>query len=190
MESKSEIRKYIKEKKQAMTYEAITVKSEMIKNSLINEQEYKSSENILIYVSYNQEVQTKAIITYSLNNGKNVYVPKVFTDKENDNRKYMEFVRIKSLDELAKGYMGILEPVSDESEAVDTGLLVMPGLAFDENKNRIGYGGGFYDRYLSEHMSDFFKIALAFDYQIVDNIAAEEFDIKPDKIITDKRIIV
>ena len=69
------------------------------------------------------------------------------------------------------------------------GLLVMPGLAFDVTLNRIGYGGGFYDRYLSEHMNDYYKTAICFDYQVVESIQADEFDIKPDKIITDRRII-
>lgn len=110
----------------------------------------------------------------------------MFKDKD---VKYMEFVKIKSYQDLAPGYMGIMEPVSDDYASLKNGLLVMPGIAFDTQKNRIGYGGGFYDRYLQQHMSDFYKTAICFDYQIVEHIMSEEFDIKPDKIITEKRII-
>ena len=69
------------------------------------------------------------------------------------------------------------------------GLLVMPGLAFDVTLNRIGYGGGFYDRYLVKNGDRYYKTAICFDYQVLDDIPAEEFDIRPDMIITDKRII-
>ena len=93
------------------------------------------------------------------------------------------------MDELEPGYMGIMEPVSDEHEVPDGGLMIMPGIAFDNERNRIGYGGGFYDRYLSEHMNDYYKTAICFDYQVVESIQADEFDIKPDKIITDRRVI-
>ena len=119
-----------------------------------------------------------------------------FTKKDNktdfeelENVKYMEFVRINSYDDLQDGYMGIKEPVSDDYEIPQDGLLVMPGLAFDVTLNRIGYGGGFYDRYLVKNGDRYYKTAICFDYQVLDDIPAEEFDIRPDMIITDKRII-
>ena len=67
-------------------------------------------------------------------------------------------------------------------------LIIMPGLAFDEKKNRIGYGGGFYDKYLERHPG-LFKVALAYDFQIYKKLETEQFDIRPDIIVTDKRVI-
>ena len=90
-----------------------------------------------------------------------MYVPKVIINKEDRSDKYMEFVRINSYDDLQDGYMGIKEPVSDDYEIPQDGLLVMPGLAFDVTLNRIGYGGGFYDRYLVKNGDRYYKTAYA-----------------------------
>lgn len=190
MKTKSDIRSYVNGLKKSMTEDEITNLSRIIADKLMAADEYVNNSNILIYVSYNQEVRTDDIIRKSIDNGKNVYVPKVFKKASQDKTvKYMEFVKIQSMDELEPGYMGIMEPVSDEHEVPDGGLMIMPGIAFDNERNRIGYGGGFYDRYLSEHMNDYYKTAICFDYQVVESIQADEFDIKPDKIITDRRIV-
>ena len=190
MQKKSEIRHVISDMKKNMDINQIDSLSDIITDKLIQSKEYEESENILIYVSYNQEVKTDKIINKSIENGKKVYVPKVFHKFMDDKDvKYMEFVRITSLDELVPGFKGIPEPVSDEYTELNSGLIVMPGIAFDNSRNRIGYGGGFYDRYLMKHMSDFFKVAVCFDYQVVEDIPSEEFDIRPDIIITDRRII-
>jgi len=163
-QNKKEIRTLITNKKKAMSAEEITAGSRIITDRL--------------------ELSNK-----SLERGKKVYVPKVIINKEDMSDKYMEFVRINSYDDLQDGYMGIKEPVSDDYEIPQDGLLVMPGLAFDVTLNRIGYGGGFYDRYLVKNGDRYYKTAICFDYQVLDDIPAEEFDIRPDMIITDKRII-
>ena len=172
-QNKKEIRTLITNKKKAMSAEEITAGSRIITDRLELSKEYQDNDNILIYVSYNQEVETSGIINKSLERGKKVYVPKVIINKE----------------DLQDGYMGIKEPVSDDYEIPQDGLLVMPGLAFDVTLNRIGYGGGFYDRYLVKNGDRYYKTAICFDYQVLDDIPAEEFDIRPDMIITDKRII-
>ena len=188
-QNKKEIRTLITNKKKAMSAEEITAGSRIITDRLELSKEYQDNDNILIYVSYNQEVETSGIINKSLERGKKVYVPKVIINKEDMSDKYMEFVRINSYDDLQDGYMGIKEPVSDDYEIPQDGLLVMTGLAFDVTLNRIGYGGGFYDRYLVKNGDRYYKTAICFDYQVLDDIPAEEFDIRPDMIITDKRII-
>lgn len=172
-QNKKEIRTLITNKKKAMSAEEITAGSRIITDRLELSKEYQDNDNILIYVSYNQEVETSGIINKSLERGKKVYVPKVIINKEDRSDKYMEFVRINS----------------DDYEIPQDGLLVMPGLAFDVTLNRIGYGGGFYDRYLVKNGDRYYKTAICFDYQVLDDIPAEEFDIRPDMIITDKRII-
>ena len=101
----------------------------------------------------------------------------------------MEFYCIQNEHDLVSGYMGIMEP-SDSCEKAKTrdGLFIMPGLAFDYDFHRIGYGGGFYDRYLSED-NTFIKAALAFDFQLLESIPYEEHDLKPDYIITQTQFI-
>ena len=89
---------------------------------------------------------------------------------------------------MVPGAYGILEPDTKDLMKEQKALILMPGLAFDEEKNRIGYGGGFYDKYLEKH-PDFFKVALPYDFQIYKKLNTEQFDIKPDIIVTDQRVI-
>ena len=185
--NKKELRKFIKLQKEKISPEEVMVRSKKVFNKLYEQNCYKENSNIYTYVNYNQEIYTKELIEHSINCGKNVYVPKVFGDK-------MLFYRIGSLNELQSGAYGILEPVATEYDLNDervmnnpSGLMIMPGLAFDKNHNRIGYGGGYYDRYLCEH-TDFFKVALAFDFQIVENIETDNFDIPVQMVITESDI--
>ena len=161
-------------------------------------EEYQAAENILVYASMRSEVMTDDIILDALANGKKVFCPKV-TDKESGK---MEFVRIMTLEDLKEGYFGIREPeINEESEiaregnlengqdssvvSADYALVIMPGAAFDRENNRIGYGGGFYDRYLKENPENK-TIALAFECQITDEkIPADEFDMKPEVLLTE-----
>lgn len=103
----------------------------------------------------------------------------------------MKAIKLNSIDELKKNSMGILEPIDDsnyiEKENID--LIVVPGVVFDKECNRIGYGGGYYDRYLKDIKSKENKIALAYDLQIVDKIESEVHDIKVDYIITNTRAL-
>lgn len=99
----------------------------------------------------------------------------------------MVFIKINSLENLVTSSYGILEPVGDKSNFnVDNlGLIVMPGLAFDKQGNRLGYGGGYYDKFLSSNKIDNKKIALAYDFQVLDKVPSEKHDIKIDSIITE-----
>ena len=106
-QNKKEIRTLITNKKKAMSVEEITAGSRIITDRLELSKEYQDNDNILIYVSYNQELETSGIINKSLERGKKVYVPKVIINKEDRSDKYMEFVRINSYDDLQDGYMGI-----------------------------------------------------------------------------------
>lgn len=143
----------------------------------------KETEYVYIFVSYGTEVDTLQIIeTLLYSQGKKVAVPRVCG-------KEMEFYEISSIDSLKPGYNGILEPVSDTPILKCNGIMVMPGLVFDIYNGRIGYGGGYYDRYLCRHKKDnIFKVALAYDFQVLktERIKMEAHDIRPDIIITDK----
>lgn len=151
---------------------------------------YRRAKCILSYVSYKSEVDTKKILEMAWKDGKTVAVPKVL-----EKNGIMEFYEIQSLQELEMGYQGIEEPdITDkcpiEPEAMQGNILmIMPGAAFDRECNRIGYGGGFYDRYLSKHPKTIETIAICYEIQVVDHIPAEILDVKPDRIITEQRII-
>lgn len=141
---------------------------------------------ILFYVSYGTEVDTRVLIGELLENKKetiHIAVPKVNGDE-------MEFYEIKSLSDLSLGYMGILEPRGEVLAHVEDAIMIMPGLVFDINRNRIGYGGGYYDRYISGHLSQIKEtVALAYDFQVIEgDLEVFSHDIKPDLIITEKGV--
>ena len=94
---------------------------------------------------------------------------------------------ITSFDELKPGAYGILEPDAGIPASADDGLMIMPGVAFDTNRNRVGYGGGYYDRYLESH-PQLHTLALAFDMQVLFEVPAEEQDIKPQLLVTETNI--
>ena len=182
---KCDIRKRVLEKRDALTDEEILEKSRRIFEKLTALEDYQKAESILVYASFGSEVKTDDIILDALVNGKRVFCPKV-TDKKNGR---MCFVRITALEDLTEGYFHIREPeVTEDSEFADNlggSLVIMPGVVFDTKGNRIGYGGGFYDRYLSEH-ADFKSVALCYDLQITDQeIEADEYDLPVDLVITD-----
>ena len=158
----------------------------LIKESFLESDYYKNSKNIFIYISYSSEIDTKDIINTALNEGKSVFVPRtVFQTK------VMDAVRIKSLDNLKKDKYGILEPSEDEPylNPDDLDLIVVPGVAFDREGGRTGYGAGYYDRYFKKLNKKISKVALAYDFQIINNVPMNNEDVRVDCIITEKEII-
>lgn len=180
---KKEVRQLIKGYRQNLSDEDVEIQSRLIIDRLKKSDIYKDAENVFLYISYNREVDTYMLLSQCLTDGKKVYAPRVLSKTD------MEFYRIMDEHDLVSGYMEIMEP-SDACEKVRTrdGLFIMPGLAFDYDFHRIGYGGGFYDRYLSAG-NTFVKVALAFDFQLLDSIPYEEHDLKPDYIITQTQFI-
>ena len=158
--------------------------SNQVMSRLDTIKEYVESEEILFYVSYNNEISTIQLIENAFMLHKKVAVPKVVDEG------VMEFFYINSLNDLKKGYMGILEPTSsnmfDSSKDNDKAVMICPGVAFDRKCNRVGYGGGYYDRYLSR--TNVTTIALAYDFQMVGNVDVDEFDNKVDVIVTPENI--
>lgn len=179
---KKEIRKRMKALREAMTSDEMFFKSSMIFEQLITVPEYKRANKIFTYVSMNNEVDTIMLIDYSLSIDKRVFVPKVVGNS-------MEFYEISDISELSPGYFGIYEPDIDgkEPDCSRKGFMCMPGLAFDREYNRIGYGGGFYDNYLLRE-NGFYKAALAYDFQLVEHIPTEESDVRPDMLISEEKI--
>ena len=186
-ETKKEIRKEIKRLRADHSDEWIAAESLAAAGILTGLLEYRDAPVVLAYVDCKHEVGTSAIIEAALRDGKRVAVPKVAG-------KVMNFFYISSLEnDLEDGYYGIREPVeglapADGDADTEGSIIIMPGVAFDESRHRVGYGGGFYDRYLEAHKT-LKTVALAFEFQIRDEVPFEEFDILPEKIVTEKRVI-
>lgn len=176
MDKKSIRKLIIKERLELDKLEYLN-KSNLIINKVKNNKYFIEAKTIGIYVSFNQEVETINLINEMLNL-KCICVPKV-DDQE------MKFYQINSLDELSRSNFGILEPNNNmliHKEQID--LLIVPIVAYDDDNNRIGYGGGYYDRYLSEYNGK--TIGLAFELQRVEKINVESYDCKLDIIISEK----
>ena len=155
-------------------------------SELINSEFYKNANRIFTYISFGSEIDTIKFIKYALNDNKEIYVPK--TDKT---KKEMVAIRINSLDNMIVDKWGILEPkhVDKENICKSFDLIIMPGVAFDRKGNRIGYGGGYYDKYFSQIKDESNKMVLAYDFQIVNSIKNETHDIKVNYIITNNEFI-
>ncbi len=181
-----------------------------IRDTVTDMPQYKAADAVLAYASYRSEVGTSQLIGQALADGKDVFVPKVAGNA-------MEFWRIASLHSLRPGYRGIPEPDetvsfpewidaiwNDREQRNRTNLHVMmwmPGAVFDKDRHRVGYGGGFYDKYLEcletikrkyDKQTVCFSLttaALAYRCQITDCIPYEPHDVRPDMIITEEGII-
>lgn len=181
--TKKDLRELIYSRRHEMDDEIKKQWDATILHKILKSEFYKNAEVIFTYVSFQGEVDTIKIIETALSEGKTLCVPKVISKKEG-----MEAYKITSLADLERSSYGILEP-KDESQLIsplDIDLLIMPGVAFDKNNGRIGYGGGFYDRYLKRIDPGAHKIALAYDFQIFDEIPMDEFDERVDFIITNE----
>lgn len=173
---KKELRKQIREKKREMTPEQICQASEKLAELFFATDAYQGATTLYGYLPYNQEVRTVPILQRALMDGKKVAVPKVYGDE-------MRFIYLTDLSEVACGYAGIPEPIADEPVADDpTALVLMPGMAFDREGNRIGYGGGFYDKFLSAE-PDHPTVALCYEFQVLPHLETEEFDIPVDVVL-------
>ena len=173
---KKELRKKIREQKRAMTPERIEQASDKLGELFRATELYRNAKTIYGYLPYNQEVRTVPMLEQALADGKRVAVPKVYGDE-------MKFIYLTDLTQVAEGYAGIPEPVADGPVADDpTALVLMPGLAFDKEGHRIGYGGGFYDKFLAQEPNHP-TIALCYDFQMLGQLPTEEFDIPVDCVL-------
>jgi len=183
---KKEIRSLIQKKRKTMHFSEVSEKSRRIKDQLFSMKEFKDAGTILFYVSYDNEVNTHEMIQESLTMKKHLVVP--VSDVKT--RTIICSALVK-WDDLSFGAYNILEPRKDcigqiAPESID--LMVLPGIAFDCEGNRIGHGKGYYDRLLQNNLHAH-RFGLAFELQIVEKIPTEKYDRKVEKIITEDRII-
>lgn len=173
---KQALRSQIRAQKRAMTPQQIEAASQRLGELFAASKLYQQAKTIYGYLPYNQEVRTVPMLQRALDDGKRVAVPKCYGDE-------MRFIYLEDLSAVEKGYCGIPEPIADEPIADDpTALVLMPGLAFDPQGHRIGYGGGFYDKFLAAEPGHP-TLALCYDFQMLDYLETEEFDIPVDCVL-------
>lgn len=190
METKISIRKKMLGLRSEMTDEECMEKSNSILKNLLTLPGVQNAEYILCYVDYTSEVRTKALIERLLSMGKKVYVPRVCGED-------MDFYRINGLNDLFTGYKGILEPLEEPDKRFtaklfarhrDDTVMLLPGVAFDKKGGRIGYGKGYYDRYLMKIPCKE-RIALSYRMQLVEDVKSGELDIPLTGIVTENEIL-
>lgn len=158
---------------------------------LLSDNRYMEAKQLLLFASYGSEADTFPLFRQAIADGKEVYFPKVVSDGESDE---MIFYRVWRESDLVPGFKGIPEPKGDSTvfryDENKGCLMILPGAAFDKEHNRIGYGRGFYDRYLSKYPElQKQTIAIGFACQLVDEIDADEYDCKPAGILLSGRWI-
>ncbi|MBN2042550.1 MAG: 5-formyltetrahydrofolate cyclo-ligase [Candidatus Aenigmarchaeota archaeon] len=183
---KQKIRKEILSKRNVHLQSEKWRKDMLIMEKLFSTGDFKKAKNILFYYSVRGEVGTEKMIRESMKMGKKVLFP--VTDTVNRSLSISEINEM--LEDLKPGPYGIPEPSYPIIfPPKDLDMVIVPGIAFDKKGNRLGYGMGFYDRFLSDIHRKIPVIALAYEFQMVDKIPHEETDVRVQKIITEKRII-
>ena len=180
MESKKDIKTRVLAERKSISNKEWAEKSIQIYEKVIVHPLFLNANEIYCYIDFRNEVETKKIIEKAWELGKKVAVPKIDGD-------FMEFFYIQSFHELSPGNWGIYEPILERIAYGNNVLVIMPGAAFDMNKHRVGYGKGYYDKYLAKH-PDYQTMALAFELQMLENIPADEHDICPQIIVTEEHI--
>lgn len=185
MDRKGPIRKKALQARDAMSEEERREKSGLIMNRFMRTPCYQEAEALLVYVDYKSEVETTGLIGCALNAGKKVYCPKVEGEE-------MEFYRIGDMSELVSGYRGIREPEGIGEKRFEQAMLsadkkavmIMPGSAFDRERNRIGYGKGYYDKYIERHPG-LYTVAVCFACQLQEQVPSDKYDRKPRILMTE-----
>lgn len=188
--SKANIRKKMIADRKKMTHEQVEALSDIIINKVKKIPIYNKSKTVMVYLSFGNEVDSKKLIEDCLKSGKRVLVP--FCQK--DGMKLIP-TEIKDMEsDLVTDDMGYIQPRKDSIKPVDTeeiDLIVLPGIAFDRKGFRVGFGAGYYDRFLGKLNFSIPTIGVAYDFQMIESfINMESYDIPVDYVITEERIVV
>ncbi len=186
--NKKELRKKIIQQRDLLSAEEISIKSEQIARLLYSHPAYREAETIMFFISFGTEVDTRPMVEETIKACKVVLAPKPLPETR-------EMIPSQLLDwdrDLVPGAYNIPEPKEEalrpyKPEAID--LIIVPGVAFDLTGNRLGYGGGYYDRFFQLLRPQVPLLALVFDLQIVPEVPVEQWDRRVDLIITEKRVI-
>ncbi len=185
---KQRIRREIQNKRDLLPSQKRLELSENILRRLWSLPEFAKAKTVFFFVSFRSEVDTLPMIRKALAEGKRVCVPYTYQD-----RREMVASQIIDIDrELALGNYDILEPLPHLVRPVpreEIDLIIMPGVAFDSSGRRLGYGGGYYDRFVESLDHHCPLVALCFELQLIEEVPCGEHDRKVDKIVTEKRVI-
>lgn len=172
---KTQLRSHIQQQKRNMCEEDIHRRSEALCRMVLSTDAYRNARTIYGYLPFNQEVRTLPLLQQALADGKQVALPKCFG-------KELRFILVRDLTCIQSSTFGAPEPVEDFPIATDPAALVLvPGLAFDSAGHRMGYGGGFYDRFLADE-PEHPTLALCFDFQMLPHLKTESHDISIDTV--------
>lgn len=184
---KSIIRKQVLEARNKLSDDEVYSLSESIFLNLKKSSFFNNSAHIMVYLDFKHEVRTDFIINYCLEHNKNVYIPICIPETHE-----LCISRITNLNELKSGHFGILEPKTEYIRLSNSRLLdlvLVPGVVFDSTGNRIGFGAGYYDRFMKRLKLGAVKAALAYSFQVVDKVPTDEYDIPADYIVTENDIV-
>ena len=185
MDNKKNLRYKIQIARDKIPEEIRIEKTRQIAANFIKTDEYRKAKAVLIYYPFRSELDTTIILKKAQKDGKKIILPRVLGDR-------LDLYFVENLKtQLEKGNFGIMEPITNICKSAsisDIDLAVIPGVCFDKNFNRIGYGGGFYDRLIPLLHKGIKKISLCFEMQVVEKIPTASQDVKVDKIITESNI--
>jgi 5-formyltetrahydrofolate cyclo-ligase len=175
--NKETIRKNILEKRDALSYRDVEIRSRRITDKLKEDKDYKKAKTIMLYMSKDKEVSVQELIKDAMENKKKVIVPKV-TDKG------LICCEVTDFKNMKYSCFGILEPTNEiVCEVTKIDLIVVPGIGFDKTGHRIGYGKGYYDNLLKNYKGK--TIGVGYDFQIVDKIPSDKWDVKVDRVVSE-----
>lgn len=185
---KKEFRKKVISERKKQNPDIINSNSQLIFQNLLKLDEIKKAKTVMAYLDFNNEVKTESIINYLLSKKQKVVVPISIVEERK-----LFLSEIKDIEtEVSIGTYGIREPKSEFIRPInsqDIDIVIVPAVAYDTNGYRLGYGGGYYDRFLDSLRDDCITIGIAFEIQIFDEVPKEDHDAQLDYIITEKRII-
>lgn len=185
---KKEMRKKMIKVREGLSEQEVINNSEAVFRTLRNLKAYQDASCVMLYISFRNEIMTRAIINDLLNNGKRVFIPVTVHDTK-------AIIVSELLDydqDLQVGNFGVLEAKPETLRPTEPSLLdlvLVPGVAFDERGYRIGFGAGYYDRFLPALREGAITIALAHEIQMVDKVENDQYDVPVDYVLTDKRFI-
>ncbi len=184
-QEKKELRKRMLALRDSLSMDQVEAASKACLQKILDLPVFQEEEWIYLYLSFRKEMDTLSMLGAIQAAGKKLAVPRI-------EGRDMHFYQIKSLEDCQPGTMGILEPQPgpdpEDKRITRPGLMLMPGLAFDRDLHRLGFGGGFYDAYLARH-SDLKTAAICYDFQIVDHVPHENHDLCPQMLISDQRLL-
>lgn len=185
VKNKETLRKSMQEKLSELSKKERESISKKLQEKLFQSELWKKADSIGIYLSFGTEWDTREIIKQAWNMNKKIAIPKTIPSK-----KEMNFYQINDYSEVEKGHMGIEEPIVEKAQYVnkkEIDLLIVPGLIFSEKGYRIGFGGGYYDRFLADFIHP--TLSLVWSNQLVESIPINQYDLPVQYILTENGFI-